>query len=290
MKKWPISIALGGFLKASEIEAVLNRLCNIGYDCFDLNLCPDWNKSYLFFDSEEYIEYFERIRRIVDLNNTRINQTHAFFPLDSQDYEWLVKTIKRQIHATKLLGAKYIVIHPFLYKIEEEYKKEVREINVKFFNDIKEALIEHNIVACLENLWEYNKDGIIVKSNTSNADEINAILDELNDDEHFGICLDTGHMNLVHQNIPSQIRKMDKRLKALHINDNDGIKDDHLIPTQGNIDWISVKEALEEIQYEGSFNMELTVYNYIKDIDKNLVFSIGEFAYRIAEALMEVKA
>lgn len=288
MKKWPISIALGGFLKASEIEAVLNRLCNIGYDCFDLNLCPDWNKAYPFFDSEEYIEYFERIRKIVDLNNTRINQTHAFFPLDNQNYEWLVKTTKRQIHATKLLGAKYIVIHPFLYKIEEEYKKEVREINVKFFNEIKEALIEYDIVACLENLWEYNKDGVIVKSNTSNADEINAILDELNDDEHFGICLDTGHMNLVHQDISSQIRKMGRRLKVLHINDNDGIKDDHLIPTQGNINWISIIKALKEIQYKGSFNMELTVYNYIKDIDKNLVFSIGEFAYRIAEALTEV--
>jgi sugar phosphate isomerase/epimerase len=47
-------------------------------------------------------------------------------------------------------------------------------------------------------------------------------------------------------------------LKALHIADNDGSRDQHLAPFgAGRVDFIEVVRALSEIGYDGMFNYEI---------------------------------
>lgn len=288
MKDLDISIGLSGFLKANDdLDYVLSRLNNIGYKCFDLALCLDWNKPNPIFDNDDYIDYYSNLKELAEKNNTYINQTHGFFPLDNQDYKWLLESYKKQIHATNLVGAKYIVIHPIIVNPKEEYKNEVINKNIEFLNELIPELEKYDVCACLENLWEFDEDGkTIIKTNTATVDELNSVIEKLNDDKHFGICIDTGHMNLCKLDIPNEIRKCKEKLKVLHINDNDGYRDSHLIPTQGVIDFNEIIKALDDIEYTGSFNMEVAVYNYIKNINPNLVWSYGEFAYKIAEALV----
>lgn len=100
---------------------------------------------------------------------------------------------------------------------------------------------------CLENI------GGIAKS----VDQINAYLDLL-DENCFGICLDTGHLNLHDKDQRNFILKAGKRLKALHIADNEGERDQHMMPYgRGNIDFDQVVKALREVDYEGLFNLEI---------------------------------
>ena len=79
--------------------------------------------------------------------------------------------------------------------------------------------------------------------------------------DHVGICLDTGHANISAQNIPAMIRAFGKKLTTVHLNDNYGLispvyEDLHLFPGSGRIGWDEVFEALKEVHFEGTYNVE----------------------------------
>jgi sugar phosphate isomerase/epimerase len=46
------------------------------------------------------------------------------------------------------------------------------------------------------------------------------------------------------------------KLKAVHIHDNMGKEDEHLIPGDGIIDWNAFADALREIGYTGVISLE----------------------------------
>ncbi len=82
--------------------------------------------------------------------------------------------------------------------------------------------------------------------------------------DHLGICLDTGHLNVcrcqygVAETQREFIQNSGARLKALHIADNDGSSDQHLMPYgRGCVDWSEVTAALGETGYSGLFNLEI---------------------------------
>ena len=87
--------------------------------------------------------------------------------------------------------------------------------------------------------------------------------------KHLGICLDTGHLNLSrHGKVPAYgrvdctqsefIRRAGDRLIALHIADNDGTADQHLMPFgRGNVNFTDVTDGLREVKYRGLFNLEI---------------------------------
>ena len=55
------------------------------------------------------------------------------------------------------------------------------------------------------------------------------------------------------------IRILGKDISILHLHDNSGHWDDHLLPGMGNINWPAVFEALEAIGYSGVYNFELAL-------------------------------
>lgn len=131
------------------------------------------------------------------------------------------------------------------------------QCNLERLKLIKDHLISNglNIRICLENLGGICKD----------IDEINRYIDQLGE-EHFGICLDTGHLNLHDKDQRNFILKAGKRLTALHIADNEGQRDQHMMPYgRGNIDFDEVIRALREVDYEGLFNMEIPGENLKPD-------------------------
>lgn len=111
------------------------------------------------------------------------------------------------------------------------------------------------LTICLENL---RGDTVPV-----NASELNELIDAAGG-EHLGICLDTGHLNLISPDSPRYqtqgdfIRETGERLMALHIADNDTTSDMHLMPFgRGNIDWKDVMSSLKECGYNHLFNLEI---------------------------------
>jgi len=104
-------------------------------------------------------------------------------------------------------------------------------------------------VLCLENLN--------AGSGVCSIDDIEAVLKAV-DAPNTGICLDTGHANLNGVDNADFIRRAGTRLLALHVADNLGQHDDHLLPYgRGTVCWSEVMKALREVRYRGLFNFEV---------------------------------
>jgi len=259
--------------KFISLEEGFNMLEIAGFDCVDFGFFGEQEKFVRDHDEQEkaFEEYYLNVRNLAEKHNLKINQTHA--PLiafdDAQGDEYF-EVLIRCIKATKLLGADYIVIHPLqpptcLYDNGVDYRK---EINLKFFRRLQPVLEEYDVIECIENLFRPDPDANkkLVPSSCSRPEEILYYLENLNSDR-FGVCLDTGHMLLTGDytgDTPQgAIRKLGKHLKVLHVHDNFKEKDEHSPPYFGRGDWKEIALALKEVNYQGVFNLELTLYRYM---------------------------
>ena len=116
------------------------------------------------------------------------------------------------------------------------------------------AIAEHAeggpMTICVENLT-------FPGSGVETIQEIQALLAAVGRDD-LGICLDTGHAHMAGIGIPEFIRRAGGDLKALHVNDNGGQSDDHLLPFgSGTIEWAPVLRALRGSGYRGPLNLEI---------------------------------
>ena len=75
----------------------------------------------------------------------------------------------------------------------------------------------------------------------------------------MGVCLDVNHVFARCQGFDQYqaIRSLGRHLVATHISDNDGLREGHLLPFMGEIDWKSVMKGLHEVDYKGLFNLEV---------------------------------
>ena len=68
--------------------------------------------------------------------------------------------------------------------------------------------------------------------------ELTDLADAFGDGEHVGVCYDFGHANLTGSAFHRRnLNLIGKRLKAVHVQDNHGEWDEHLMPFFGSIDW-----------------------------------------------------
>jgi len=74
---------------------------------------------------------------------------------------------------------------------------------------------------------------------------------------NVGICFDTSHVNLWPTGLRENFRRLSARIIALHISDNNGQFDDHLIPGEGKINWTEFVHDLRQSQNNSNFMLEV---------------------------------
>ena len=74
---------------------------------------------------------------------------------------------------------------------------------------------------------------------------------------YVGLCLDTGHAQLAGWPPADAVRLAGSKLYMLHVHDNHGQRDEHLPPLAGTIDWTGFVDALGEVGYAGTLNLEV---------------------------------
>lgn len=97
--------------------------------------------------------------------------------------------------------------------------------------------------------------------------------------KYFKICVDVGHSNkAMRYNNPKPadvIRMLGSNVVCLHLHDNDTYTDQHKIPMTGTIDWKDVMSALDEIGYNGIYNLEIALGCFGKSImDKTAKYAV----------------
>ena len=104
--------------------------------------------------------------------------------------------------------------------------------------------------------------------------------------KYMSTCVDTGHSNKAMRfNNPTPgdvIRMLGSSISTLHLHDNDTFKDQHKMPLTGTIDWKDVLNALDEVNYAGTYNLELA----LRDFGDRLIVDEAEFAVKVMREML----
>ncbi len=171
------------------------------------------------------------------------------------------KELMRGIDAAALMGIERAVTHPIaFYSKEATYGDWVRA-NMAFLTPVVEYARQKGVRICIENMPS-EKEASDNHLYGSCALNISALAEKLS----CGICWDTGHANISGYKQSEQLEILNGKLEVLHIHDNDGVRDSHLPPFDGNVDWEDVAFGLRCCGFDGILDIEVTAWALDGDV------------------------
>ena len=214
---------------------------------------------------DEVLEYYAEELSCIRANGLKITQAHCPFPPyytgreDVLDY--CIGIYKRVIELCDAVDCKNLIVHGIsLDPIDpaNDDPARIKELNMKLYSSLIDTLKKTNVTVCLENLFKTKKNDFYqgICSDPHEAVEYIDTLNALAGKECFGLCLDTGHLHLLRGRFGVYAPILGKRIKALHIHDNDAIYDKHTAPYSGTIIWQEFIEAMRQIEYDHDLSFE----------------------------------
>ena len=266
-----ISTSTISVIKTRGLETGMKALADAGFEAIDYSLTQNALPLDIDFlqnaSSDEFSAHFKSIARTIHASGLEIGQCHAPYGSTTVDtfeiYEPLLHHTIRSIYAAGYMEAPCIVAHPVLHRdfCNGQNRDHGIQATIEYFSAMAPALKATGVIMCIENLFFTVGKGLPKATNIcSDSDDLCTVIDTLNDmhGPHFAACVDTGHAVIAHQDPCQLLTALGSRTKALHIQDNRGMKDDHLLPVQGMIHWKDVAQTLGKVGYQGTFNFEVT--------------------------------
>ncbi len=261
---------------------------------FDLTLQTKANKDSIYSKSDEEItSYYTELKELAQSYGITFGQTHGRITgfKNIKDYDdTLIDDARIDCMVTSILGAPICVIHSVttIFLGPDADPKLMHELNFDMFTRILEHAKTYNVKIASETFGDatgYNCCDFFGNI-TEFLKSYNRIKAVGNNKDYLGVCVDTGHSNKAMRfNNPTPgdvIRMLGDNIICLHLNDNDTFTDQHKIPMSGCIDWNDVFSALDEVGYNGIYNMELALNTYGADFAPKE----AEFALSVMENIL----
>lgn len=236
-------------------EDGIRKISSHGYDCIDYQGFINIETEFFGLPLGEFEKTLLEHRALIESVGLSVSQTHAPWRYPSQDATpegramWL-EAMKKAIYGTHVLGCPRFVVHPLMpYFDRGDHPEEVWALNEEFFATLADYAKEYGVTVCVENLPfpEYP---------LTTVEQVCEIVDKLKRD-NLKVCLDTGHAAIFFgSRVGDAVRDIGNRLEAVHIHDNMGREDEHLIPGDGIVDWEDFAVALREIGYDKVVSLE----------------------------------
>lgn len=215
-------------------------LKDCGFDAYDFTMYA----GAVPFGTVDYVENAKVFRQYSESIGIICHQTHAPYPTAKQGEEAYNKDmffqIVRAIEISGALGACVCVVHPSVeHSIEE---------NIRLFKALEPYARKAGVKIGVENM---------TRDIGSHHTHIQAILAGLPEDV-FVFCLDTGHAEMAQNKTSAieMIRTMGSRLQAMHLHDNDQIRDNHGLPFTYKINFEQIIDELKKVGYSGDIMLE----------------------------------
>ncbi len=268
----------------------MKRLKSIGFDAVDLNI-SDAGKNFFRLADDDWIDWIAQIKDLSQEINLPITQAHAPFynaiePESSKAAIW-EPLIKRAIEAAGILQIPWIVMHPGTYPDDTYDFKESKRRNYDYFMPYLEEAAKYGIGIAIENMADDIRRTYLRPSAVycSTHVELVDLVDSFQVD-NVGICWDFGHAHLMGLDQREALRYIGERLKATHVADNSGMRDDHIMPFQGTIDWRRILPVLGEIGYRGDLTYE--IHNSTSRLPDNLLDDTAVLAEKVGRYLLSL--
>lgn len=239
----------------------IRRLKAAGFEHIDLNLASIDNELNMFF-AEDWEQKAHALREEAEKIGVTFIQSHApynprrsFKSYPAEYEEHFKEVLMRGQKISEICGVPNTVIHP-LAEINapmEDMEAHVR-YNYEFYDEFLSACDKAGMCACFENLpLGYGQYATQVLE-----------LVKAGKDHNVAACWDFGHGELMYPkrtwsdaDQTAGILLLKDRIRAVHVHDNLGKEDNHLLPFLGVVAWEKVLPALREAGFQGDLVFEI---------------------------------
>ena len=240
-------------LYTSDALTASKYIKKAGFKYIDYGFGADFGQKIGFF-SNDYDGWLKKIRKYMEKSSVKYVQAHSPMgrPIVQDDEQSaFIEGTKLCIKACADLGIENLVVHSG-YK-EGNTKAETYEQNRDFYLDLLKYAENFGVNILTEN---FNK---MFDPNIFWIDNATDLLELINYVDHplFHACYDIGHANLQDMPQHEELAILGDHVMALHVQDNKGDKDTHLMPFFGSLNMDSLMQGLKDINYKGAFTFEV---------------------------------
>lgn len=208
----------------------------------------------------------DQVVRIANDAGFRIDSIHAehgaLLDLSSPDESLRRAAIEKYRHEAAFcaqVGGSLMVVHPSI-PAGEDGDILTRWSQLRRSMDELEAIgSAHAVIVCIENMPPTHAIG-------SDVAELVQVIRTAGL-EHVAFCLDTGHAHMA-GSVVDAVRIAGSDIRYIHATDNDGHVDQHLLPFMGSTPWDLLNQALEDVDYRGTFMLE--AFDTLEGFDEKL--------------------
>ena len=222
-----------------------------GFRCIDLSLYTPSHCGELLL-SDNWRENAARIKTLTEALGMSFVQAHSpgGNPLDpGAQGGKLAELTVRSIEVCGALGIPQIVVHAGFGR--DLSKEEFFLQNRAFYHSLIPVMEETGVNVLVENSTRANMGDMFYLYTGEDMVEFVRSLDH----PQFHICWDTGHGNCEGAQC-RQLAAMGSELHGVHINDNRGFQDEHILPYMGTVSMDDVMKGLLDAGYKGVFTFE----------------------------------
>jgi len=209
---------------------------NAGFDCVMLWWSDKFGRGRGY---QKDVQFARNAGLYIENIHTPVHQQN-YLSLDNLDGESAFQTYLQCVKDCFNYNISTMVIH----LPNDEYL--INSLGIKRLESIINNAGEKNIRVAFENLGNINNLALIMDTFHS---------------KNVGYCYDSCH----HQNYTPSVdllKVYGNRLMALHLQDNGGKHNQHQLPFDGNIDWISVMKKIASTGYQGPTMLEPMNWDY----------------------------
>lgn len=300
MSKKLIGISIGGYQAKYGDRRALEIAKEIGADAVDFSLdlpIHDYRRAGEIYSKseEEIVAYFKGIGEYARSLGLIISQTHgklSGFHNDKEFDDALMKNMHIDVLATAAIGAPVCVVHTAssIFHGPDADPEMMQRLNYEMFTGLLPYAKEKGVKVATETFGDAACSKFCCIDYFGGFDAFMEGYNRVKNSawgDTFTVCIDTGHCNKAMrfgQPTPEEfIRRFGNDISVLHLHDNDTLTDQHKPPLTGCINWNAVLDALDEVGYNGIYNLEIN----LRCFGEEVMIETGAFGIKIFRNLLE---
>jgi sugar phosphate isomerase/epimerase len=219
----------------------LHRIAEAGFT--HVHWCHHWNTDFIYSRSEQ----IQIARWLGDLGLRLLNvhgsngREKCWYAAQEYRREAGVELVRNRIEMAARLGGDVVIMHAILEPADDP--AQFWEALFRSLDALAPTARALGVRIAVENL-----------NDPGHWDIVAHILESYPPD-YVGLCYDSGHGNKGEDGLRRLEHSLD-RLIAVHLHDNNGLADQHLIPFTGTLDWERLAGLVAHSSYQGPVNIE----------------------------------
>ena len=196
---------------------------------------------------------FEGIRERLERDSLEIFTHGPFFGLDIASLdrclsEYSADCLLIGLEATSKMGGSLMVIHTgYMPQFSRGGRRHWFRNWAERMPHIADRARELGVTIALENTWDDRPEILLHLADLIPGDDV-------------AFCLDTGHVNVFSRlHVGRWLDALGDRIAAIHLHDNDGLSDDHLVPGEGTFDFPALARRIAVMKKSPLLDLEVDV-------------------------------